>query len=53
MERERLENEQKLSELRICADQHRQDEASLNTLTSTVEQLKLQLLQYVFTLNVP
>lgn len=43
LERGRLENEQKLSELRGCADKHRQDEANLNSLSASVDQLKLQL----------
>ncbi|XP_018561678.1 coiled-coil domain-containing protein 186 [Anoplophora glabripennis] len=43
LERERLETEQKLSELRGCADQQRQDFADLQAKTVQLEQLKLQL----------
>ncbi|XP_030764850.1 coiled-coil domain-containing protein 186 [Sitophilus oryzae] len=43
LERERLENEQKLSELRGYQDQQRQDAANLQTKTVQFEQLKLQL----------
>ncbi|KAF7281692.1 coiled-coil domain-containing protein 186-like [Rhynchophorus ferrugineus] len=43
LERERLENEQKLSELRGYQDQQRQDSANLQTRTVQLEQLKLQL----------
>lgn len=45
LERERLETEQKLSELRGCADQQRQDVADLQAKTVQLEQLKLQLKQ--------
>lgn len=43
LERERLESEQKLSDLRACADQQRQDAASLATLFVQLEQIKSQL----------
>ncbi|XP_066142137.1 coiled-coil domain-containing protein 186-like isoform X1 [Euwallacea fornicatus] len=43
LERERLENEQKLSDLRGCEDQQRQDAANLQIKNVQVEQLKLQL----------
>lgn len=42
LERERLENEHKLSELRSCADQQRQDVADLQAKTVQLEQWKLQ-----------
>lgn len=45
LERERLENGHKLSELRGYADQQRQDVADLQTKTVQLEQLKLQLKQ--------
>lgn len=48
LERERLESEHKLSELRGYADQQRQDVADLQAKTVQLEQLKLQLKQYVF-----
>lgn len=48
LERERLESEQRLTELRNCADQQRQDAADLNVKTVQLEQLKLQLKTYVF-----
>lgn len=41
----RLENGQKLSELRGCQDQQRQDAANLQTRNVQIEQLKLQLKQ--------
>lgn len=43
LERERLESQQKLSELRGCADQQLQDVADLQMKTSQLEQFKLQL----------
>ncbi|CAG9772571.1 unnamed protein product [Ceutorhynchus assimilis] len=43
LEQERLENGQKLSELRGCQDQQRQDAANLQTRNVQLEQLKLQL----------
>lgn len=49
LERDRLETEQKLSELRGCADQQRQDAADLNAKSAQVEQLKLQLKKYIET----
>lgn len=45
LERDRLESEQKLSDLRSCADQRRQDIADLQAKTVHLEQLKLQLKQ--------
>lgn len=47
LERERLENEHKLSELRGFADQQRQDVADLQAKTVQLEQLRLQLKQLV------
>lgn len=43
LERERLEIEQKLSELRGYADQQRQDAADLFSKSAQLEQIKLQL----------
>ncbi|RZC38278.1 C10orf118 -like, partial [Asbolus verrucosus] len=43
LERDRLENEQKLSDFRACADQQRQDCADLQAKTTLLDQLKLQL----------
>ncbi|KAF2896326.1 hypothetical protein ILUMI_09833 [Ignelater luminosus] len=43
LERERLETGQRLSELRGCADQQRQDAADLIAKTAQLEQLKLQI----------
>lgn len=43
LERDRLESEQRLSELRGCADLQRQDSANLSAKTAQLEQLKLQL----------
>ncbi|XP_060525764.1 coiled-coil domain-containing protein 186 isoform X2 [Cylas formicarius] len=43
LERERLDVEQKLSELRCCSDQQRQDAADLQTKSVQLEQLRLQL----------
>lgn len=43
LEKDRLENELKLRELRGCADQQRQDVVNLNSKTVQLEQLKLQL----------
>ncbi|CAH0552755.1 unnamed protein product [Brassicogethes aeneus] len=43
LERDRLETEQKLSDLRGCADQQRQDVADLQVKSSQLEQFKLQL----------
>lgn len=43
LERERLESEQKLSELRGYADQQRQDAADLFSKTAQLEQTTLQL----------
>lgn len=51
LERERLETEQKLSELRGCADQQRQDVADLQAKTVQLEQLKLQLKQLVYNIK--
>lgn len=48
MEKDRLESQQKLSELRNCADQQRQEAADLNAKSVQLEQLKLQLRTYVF-----
>lgn len=48
LEHERVESEQKLSELRTCADLQRQDSANLAAITAQLEQLKLQLKKYVF-----
>lgn len=45
LERDRLESEQKLSDLRGCADQRRQDIVDLQAKTVHLEQLKLQLKQ--------
>lgn len=45
LERDRLETAQKLSELKGCADKLKQEEATLNSLTANIEQLKLQLQQ--------
>lgn len=47
LERERLDTEQKLRDLRGCADQQRQDAANLQAQNVELEQLKLQLKQYV------
>ncbi|CAH1186630.1 unnamed protein product [Phyllotreta striolata] len=43
LEKDRSENELKLSELRGCADQQRQDVVNLQTKSVQLEQLKLQL----------
>lgn len=43
LEHERVESEQKISELRGCADLQRQDAANLAAKTAQLEQLKLQL----------
>lgn len=43
LERDRLENEQKLSELKASADQQRQDCADLQAKTALLDQFKLQL----------
>ena len=45
LERERLETQQKLSELRGCTDQQRQDAADLLSKTAQLEQVKLQLIK--------
>ncbi|XP_056641039.1 coiled-coil domain-containing protein 186-like [Diorhabda sublineata] len=45
LEKDRSENELKLSELRGCADQQRQDVVDLQTKSVQLEQLKLQLKQ--------
>lgn len=42
-ERERLETQQRLSELRSCADQQRQDSADLASKNAQIEQLRLQI----------
>lgn len=46
LEHERVESEQKLSELRGCADLQRQDSANLAAKSVQLEQLKLQLKKY-------
>lgn len=46
LEHERVESEQKLSELRGCADLQRQESANLAAKTVQLEQLKLQLKKY-------
>lgn len=43
LERDRLETEQKVSELRGYADQQRQDAADLFSKTAQLEQIRLQL----------
>lgn len=46
LEKDRLDSDQKLCELRGYADQQRQDAADLNSKTAQLEQLKLQLKKY-------
>lgn len=46
LEKDRLESEQKLCELRGYADQQRHDAADLNSKNAQLEQLKLQLQKY-------
>lgn len=48
LERDRLDFEQRLSELRGYADKQRQESANLSAKTAELEQLKLQLKKYVF-----
>lgn len=42
-ERDRLETQQRLSEMRSCADQQRQDSADLASKNAQIEQLRLQI----------